>query len=354
MKQTGGHNRRIAFFVLLVVVTLLFILLLKAFFFPIFWAAVIAAIFRPVARWFEIRLRGRSTAAVVTLALVVVLIFIPGAVIGMLLVAESVQLYDAISSSSGAQFRTGLLQLQEWLEKLPLYDRLPIASETWSERFAEVSRGIAGFFLGQLRALTQNTLMFLVQFAVMLYTLFFFLRDGEKFLGMVVRLIPLGEGREQVLYERFAATARSTMKVTLIIGGIQGILGGIIFFAMGIKGALIWGVIMVFTSILPAIGCSLVWAPAGILLIFSGAVWKGIAVLVYGVAVISMADNLLRPILLGKDVQMHPLLIFLSTLGGISLFGFSGFVLGPIITALLITVWEMYEEYFRERASTDN
>jgi len=110
---------------------------------------------------------------------------------------------------------------------------------------------------------------------------------------------------------------------------------------------------MIFTSIVPAVGCSIVWAPAGLLLIFSGALWKGIAVLVYGVAVISMADNLLRPLLLGKDVQMHPLLIFLSTLGGISLFGVSGFVLGPIITALLITVWEMSEEIFRGDPSAE-
>jgi len=187
----------------------------------------------------------------------------------------------------------------------------------------------------------------------MLYTLFFFLRDGDKFLAMVMRLIPLGDLREKALYQRFAATARATIKVTLLIGGIQGILGSIIFFAVGIKGALVWGVIMIFTSIVPAVGCSIVWAPAGLLLIFSGALWKGIAVLVYGVAVISMADNLLRPLLLGKDVQMHPLLIFLSTLGGISLFGVSGFVLGPIITALLITVWEMSEEIFRGDPSAE-
>jgi len=346
MKERKAKNREIVFIGLLVGVTLLFLLLLKSFFFPIFWAAVIAAIFRPLCRRLETVLRGQSAAAAVTLALVIVVIFIPAAVVGTLLVAESVQLYDAISSG-GAQLRNGMQHVQNFLESLPFYERLPIPAGVWSERFADLYKEIAGFFLGQLRALTQNTLLFLVQFAVMLYTLFFFLRDGDKFLAMVMRLIPLGDLREKALYQRFAATARATIKVTLLIGGIQGILGSIIFFAVGIKGALVWGVIMIFTSIVPAVGCSIVWAPAGLLLIFSGALWKGIVVLVYGVAVISMADNLLRPLLLGKDVQMHPLLIFLSTLGGISLFGVSGFVLGPIITALLITVWEMSEEIFR-------
>jgi predicted PurR-regulated permease PerM len=347
MKQGKTKNREIVFFALLIGVTLLFLLLLKSFFFPIFWAAVIAAIFRPIFLRIEVRLRMRSAAAAVTLALVIVLIFIPAAVVGTLLVAESMQLYDAISSSGGAQLRNGMQSLQDFLESLPFYERLPIPSGAWSERFAEVYKGIAGFFLDQLRSLTQNTLLFLVQFAVMLYTLFFFLRDGDTFLAMLMRLVPLGDGREKALYQRFAATARATIKVTLLIGGIQGILGSIIFFATGIKGALLWGVIMIFTSIVPAVGCSIVWAPAGLLLILSGALWEGVAVLAYGVAIISMADNLLRPLLLGKDVQLHPLLIFLSTLGGISLFGISGFVLGPIITALLITVWEMYDEIFR-------
>jgi len=347
MKQGKTKNREIVFFALLIGVTLLFLLLLKSFFFPIFWAAVIAAIFRPIFLRIEVRLRRRSSAAAVTLALVIVLIFIPAAVVGTLLVAESMQLYDAISSSGGAQLRNGMQSLQDFLESLPFYERLPIPSGAWSERFAEVYKGIAGFFLDQLRSLTQNTLLFLVQFAVMLYTLFFFLRDGDTFLAMLMRLVPLGDGREKALYQRFAATARATIKVTLLIGGIQGILGSIIFFATGIKGALLWGVIMIFTSIVPAVGCSIVWAPAGILLILSGALWEGVAVLAYGVAIISMADNLLRPLLLGKDVQLHPLLIFLSTLGGISLFGISGFVLGPIITALLITVWEMYDEIVR-------
>jgi predicted PurR-regulated permease PerM len=186
----------------------------------------------------------------------------------------------------------------------------------------------------------------------MLYTLFFFIRDGDKFLGMAMRVLSLGQEREKVLYERFVATARATLKVTMIIGGLQGSLGGLMFWVTGIEGALVWGVVMILFSIVPVVGCSIIWIPAGVIMLLMGHFWKGILILAFGVFVISMVDNLLRPILLGRDVQMHPLLIFLSTLGGLSLFGFSGFVIGPIITSLLLAMWAMYDQ-FRDAVSID-
>jgi predicted PurR-regulated permease PerM len=181
----------------------------------------------------------------------------------------------------------------------------------------------------------------------MLYALFYFIRDGDKFLDMVMKLLSLGRERGKVLQERFVVTAKSTLKVTLIIGGIQGILGGLIFWFTGVQGALVWGVVMIILSILPVVGCSIIWIPAGIVMILTGYLWKGVLILAFGVFVISMVDNLLRPILVGRDVQMHPLLIFLSTLGGIALFGFSGFVIGPIITSLLLAIWTMYDQFYR-------
>ncbi len=216
---------------------------------------------------------------------------------------------------------------------------------------AEIARSITNYIFVNLTALTQNTLGFLVKFAIMLYTLFFFIRDGDKFLGMAMRIFPLGKGREKLLYDRFFVTARSTLKVTLIIGGIQGALGGIVFLITGIEGALIWGLLMVIMAVVPVVGCSIIWGPAGILMLLTGHIWEGILILATGVLVISTIDNLLRPILIGQDVEMHPLLIFLSTLGGIVVFGFSGFVIGPIIASMLLAIWEMYDEFFRKDAA---
>ncbi len=135
--------------------------------------------------------------------------------------------------------------------------------------------------------------------------------------------------------------------MTLIIGGIQGAIGGSSFSSPGSRGDDL-GILMILTAVIPVVGCSIVWAPAGLLMLLTGHLWEGILILAAGVLVISMVDNLLRPVLIGKDVEMHPLLIFFSTLGGIALFGFSGFVIGPIVTSLLIAIWQMYDEFYRK------
>ena len=165
---------------------------------------------------------------------------------------------------------------------------------------------------------------------------------------MLIWILPLGKGREKCLYDRFFATARSTLKVTLIIGGIQGATGGGSFLNHGHRGARwIWGLLMIIMAVVPVVGCSIIWVPAGIIMLLAGHIWEG-RILATGVLVISTIDNLLRPVLIGKDVEMHPLMIFLSTLGGIVVFGFFGFVIGPIITSMLLAILEMYDEFFRK------
>jgi predicted PurR-regulated permease PerM len=231
--------------------------------------------------------------------------------------------------------------------------RLHIDEQFWTEKFSEIARAISNYIFINLKDLTQNTFVFFVQFSVMLYTLFYFIRDGAKFLGKAVRVFSLGQEREKVLYERFVATARATLKVTLIIGGIQGTLGGLLFWLSGIEGPLMWGVVMIFTAIVPVVGCSIIWVPAGVIMMITGHFLKGMIILAFGVLVISMVDHFLRPILIGRDVQMHPLLVFLSTLGGLSLFGLSGFIIGPIIASLLLAIWAMYEEFYRGTLSSD-
>ena len=179
----------------------------------------------------------------------------------------------------------------------------------------------------------------------MAYTLFYFIRDGEKFLRKIMYLCPLGDNHEVMFYNKFTSTARATLKGSLVIGIVQGLIGGLLFYFVGIKGALIWGLVMMALSIL--IGCYLVWVPAGIIMLLLGNLWQGIAILAVGVLIISTIDNIIRPWLVGKDTQMHPLLVFLSTLGGILVFGLTGFIIGPVITSLLMAFWEMYEHYYK-------
>ncbi|MHB8910449.1 MAG: AI-2E family transporter [Syntrophales bacterium] len=344
-------NTNILFSVLLGGVTLLFLYLLKPFFFPIFWAAVIAGIFHPFYRWINRRMNSPTLSTMIVFLVIAVLILLPAGIVGKLVFNESLQLYGTLSPDK-KNINQSFEHVIDAIADTPLADLFHVNKKFLMAKTEEVVRSIANYIFVNLTALTQNTLALLVQFAIMLYTLFFFIRDGDKFLRMAMRIFPLGMGREKLLYDRFRVTARSTLKVTLIIGGIQGILGGIVFFITNIEGALIWGLLMIVMAIVPVVGCSIIWGPAGVLMLLTGHIWEGVLILVFGVAVISMIDNLLRPVLIGKDVEMHPLLIFLSTLGGIVLFGFSGFVIGPIITSLLLAIWEMYDEFYQKEESS--
>ena len=345
--MTGNNkDRNIPFFVVLGLVTILFLYLLKPFFFPIFWAAVIAGVFRPLYSRINGKLNRPNLSTAILFLLIALIILLPAGIVGTLAFNESLRLYAALAPDT-RHMDQNFQHLINTIAGNSIAHLFHINKALLIAKTTEVAQGITSYIFVHLTDLTQNTLGLLVKFAIMLYTLFFFVRDGDRFLRMAMKVIPLGMGREKFLYERFIVTAKSTLKVTLILGGIQGALGGIVFFATDIEGALIWGLLMILMAIVPVVGCSIIWAPAGILMLMTGHIWEGILILAVGFLVISTVDNLLRPILIGKDVEMHPLLIFLSTLGGIILFGFSGFVIGPVVTSLLIALWEMYEEFYR-------
>ncbi len=342
------RNTTVLFFILLIAAAVLFFAVVKPFFFAIFWAAVIASIFMPLHDWLENRLHRPGLSASLMLVVIVLIIFLPAVILGSLLITESMQIYEALNTE-GSPAQRSLNNLMAAVTDEKILKALPFDKGYVIDKISELSRSIAGYILSSLTALTQNLFVFFVNFAVTLYTLFFFFRDGKVFLRRILSLIRLGEGKEDVLYHRFVDTARSTVKATLIIGGLQGTMEGIVFFLTGVEGALIWGFVMVIAAIIPLLGCTIVWAPAGIAMLVQGYIWEGIVIIAFGALVVGSIDNLLRPILVSKDVNMHPLLIFLSSLGGISLFGVSGFVIGPIVVSLLIVLIEMYEEHTRKR-----
>ena len=187
---------------------------------------------------------------------------------------------------------------------------------------------------------TQNALSFTAQFFLMLYVLFFFLRDGRKMLNAAINVVPLGNKWERTLIERFASVARATLKGTLIVAVVQGSIGGLMFAILGIEGALFWGVMMTILSLLPVGGSAIVWAPAAAILAWQGLWGKAIALVIVGTLGIGLIDNILSPILVGRDTEMPDFLVQLATLGGIAWFGLSGFVLGPVIAALFLTFWQ--------------
>lgn len=348
--MSSEKSRHIAFYTLLGLATLLFLYLMKPFFFPIFWAAVIATIFMPAHQYLCRKVKSPALSATIILLMILLIIILPAGIIGSLLLNETMELYNAIDVKS-ASIEQQVQDISKKITANPYLSRMHIDTAFLTANLAEGAKNAANYIIYNLRDLTQNTIVFAVNFAIMLYTLFFFIRDGNKFVRMIMKLLPLEEAREVLILERFSSTAQATLKVTMIIGGIQGILGGLVFFLTGVKGALTWGTMMVFTSIVPAIGCSLVWAPAGIVMIIMGHFWEGMIILAFGIIVISHVDAVLRPLLLGHDVQMHTLLIFLSTLGGLALFGISGFVIGPVITSLMQAFWQMHDDLSKSKRS---
>jgi predicted PurR-regulated permease PerM len=322
-----------------------FFAILFGFWRPIFWAAVIGILFRPVQKGLTARLNGRaSLAAVLTLTLIVVTVLVPAMLLASAVAAEGAKLYERVQSreinlAETVQWLKDLFpQADEWAAGVGLnLEQLP---ERLSAAVVEGSEFIASLALSA----GQNVASFVLMFFLMLYLLFFILRDGSLIMRHVHRAMPLPDDLERQLFSKFAEVSRATIKGTLVVGLVQGFLGGLIFAILGIQGAVFWGVVMALLSLLPAVGAGLVWAPAAVILAVKGD-WTGAVVLTaYGVLVIGLADNLLRPILVGRDTKMPDYLILFSTLGGLGLVGITGFVLGPVLAALFIATWQIYEQ----------
>jgi predicted PurR-regulated permease PerM len=337
------------FLFLLVLVTLAFGLLVAGFVTPVFWAAVLAIIFRPVERWLDAKFGGRrpNSAAGLTLILVVLVVLVPLGFVAVAISREAVGLYQRFTAGELAVSDA----MDRWVPALVRFGAsVGITPATVRSNVADAATAIGQFVASGALAFGQNAVRAFGQFGLMLYVLFFFLRDGDQLLRQIARALPLGDAREKVLFERFTAATRATLKGTLVVGAVQGTLGGIFFALLGIEGPVLWGAIMWACSLIPVIGPTAVWLPTSIVLLLTGSIGKGVALLLLGTFVIALTDNLLRPILVGRDTRMPDYVVLLSTLGGLTLFGLSGFVAGPAIAALFITSWDMFG---REYAPAD-
>ncbi len=344
--------RNYVFLGTLAFVTVLFFSLLKVFAYPIFWAAVIAAMAYPLYQKLNSFFHHPNIASLITLTIVTIIILVPLTTVGTLLVKESINLYGSINTSDSPINQT-IQETITFLRNNSFTKTLRINQPFLSDKISEFAKtGLASIF-ASLTNLTQNSVTFIAMFILMLYTLFFFLRDGEKILQKLMRIFPLGDKYETLLYKKFTSTANAAIKGTIVIGSVQGTLGAIVFSIAGIQGAILWGIVMAFFSIIPGAGSSIIWLPAAIIMFLTGNIWQGVMILIVGALVISTIDNFLRPILVGKDIQMHPIIILFSTLGGIALFGISGFVIGPVIASLFLAFWEIYEAYYRRELTSN-
>ncbi len=345
----GALRFRQAFLLLLVAgISLLFLMVVRRFLLAVLLAAVFAGLAYPLYRWMLRRARGRRALAAVATILVLLLgVALPLAGFLTIVASEAVQ----VSQGAGDWFQqqAGRLDdLRSLVERVPFAGRLLPESGDLAEQFREVAGRTGTALMGQVAAATRGTLSFFLQLFILLYAMFFFLLDGPDILRKILYYIPLDPAEEEALLERFVSVTRATLKGSLFIGAIQGGLAGLAFWVAGVPGPAFWGTVMVVLSVIPAIGAAFVWIPAVAYLFLVGKVAAGVGLLVWCTLVVSTVDNFLRPRLVGRDARMSDLLILLSTLGGIFVFGAVGFIVGPIIAALFVSIWHIYGETFSD------
>lgn len=329
---------------LLIAVSAAFAAILLPFSGAVMWAVFITIIFMPVHQRMLRWLRKPNHAAMATLLAIVLIFILPLALVAASLAQEIAQLTERIRSGEvnpAAAFQQVVHTLpaivQQQLQRFGLLDMAQLQA-----RIAALLAASGQYLTGQLFSAGQHTLKFIASFGVMLYLLFFLLRDGRTLSQRMGRAIPLAPEHKRSLFAKFVTVVRATVKGNLVVALVQGVLGGLALWAVGMPAVLLLTVLMTVLSLLPAVGASLVWGPVALYLLSTGDIWQAVALIAWGVLVIGLVDNLLRPLLVGKDTQMPDYLVLISTLGGISVFGLNGFVIGPVIAALFISVWDIF------------
>ncbi len=335
------------FLLLIVTISLAFAWILWPFYGAILWGTVLAILFAPLCRRLSKAMRHRRTlAALATIVIILLLVILPLVMLAASLLQEGSTLYARMQSGElnpGQYFRDIFNALPAWVTRL--LDRFGLTNlALMQERLSANLTKTSQFLVGQALDVGQNTFDFIVGFFLMLYLLFFLLRDGEALARRIKNAIPLHADHLRDLFAKFAIVIRATVKGNIVVAIVQGALGGLIFWLLDINAPVLWGALMAIFSLLPAVGAALVWAPVAIYLLVTGAVWQGVVLIAYGVLVIGLVDNVLRPILVGKDTKMPDYVVLISTLGGIAIFGLNGFVIGPVIAAMFMTGWEIFSK----------
>ena len=334
------QNIERAFFVTLVLaVTVAFFWLIRSFMQPIFWAVALGIVVYPLHARLVSRLGNRqSLAAIISVIAVIIVVILPLIGLGTAVAQEGAALYERLQRD-GLGVEGLYTRVQDRVPQITaLMERVGVDPTRLGEQMQAAAVTASRYIAERALSIGQGTLRGTL--------FFFFLRDGPRMLDALVRALPLGDDRERYLLTRFAEVSRATIKGTLVIGIVQGIIGGATFAMLGIGAAVLWGTVMALLSILPAVGSALVWLPAAIFLIASGQIVGGVVLIVVGAIVIGSVDNLLRPILVGRDTRMPDYLILLATLGGLAGFGLAGIIIGPTIAAFFLSVWQMAEQEF--------
>ncbi|TVP59478.1 MAG: AI-2E family transporter [Gemmatimonadales bacterium] len=325
-------------------ISVLFFFVIRRFLLTVMLAAIFAGLAYPLYAWLRAH-SGPRRAGAMTLVILFVVVGLPLTGFLTLVTTEAVQISQGAEAWIQEDGRSA--QMGALIGRIPFADRILPQGGDLVEQVREVAGRTGPALMGVLAAATRGTLGLLLQLFVFGYALFYFLLGGPGILRTVLSYIPLDPRQKEALLERFVSVTRATVRGSLLIGLIQGGVAGLAFWVAGVPGPAFWGTVMVVLSILPAIGAGIIWIPAVVYLFLMGEAAAGIGLLFWCAIVVSTIDNFLRPRLIGRDARMSDLLILISTLGGIFLFGAVGFIVGPIVAALFVTIWQIYGEAFQ-------
>jgi len=330
--------------VLIAIVTLAFLWVVGPFLGAILWAVIAAVLFDPLnVRLLGAMPRRRNSAALVTLIVIICVAVVPAILLRAALLRQATAFF--------ARIRSGEIDLGRLF--VEMQGHLPGWAKGWLADVGlsdvgglrtKLSQGLASSFQSvaiQILSIGQGTLGFFLTLGVTLYLTFFLLRDGHQVAARIERALPLMPEQREILIAKFILVIRATIRGSIVVAILQGTIGGLIFWAIGLPGALLWGVAMGVFSLFPAIGTGLVWFPVALYLLATGAILQGISLLLCGFFIISTVDNFVRPFLVGRDARMPDYVVLITTLGGFELIGFNGFVVGPLIAALFLAIWEI-------------
>ncbi len=340
--------RRIFLLVFVLAITVVFLGMIRSFLMTILLAAIFAGLAYPLFSRLSRAFGGRRPlAALATLLVGLVALAAPIVLVAYMVTAEAIRLSENVRPWI-QQLAAQPTSLAPIIERLPFAEHLAPYREQILLKAGEWASNVGGFIVASLSTTTVGTVQAVFNLFILAYTAFFLLIDGPALLHTLRRFLPLQEGERDLLLGKFISVTRATLKGTLVIGIIQGTLSGLAFWTLGIAHAVFWGAIMVVLSVIPLLGGALVWVPVAIVLALTGHWIKALVLVAFCALVVGSVDNLLRPRLVGRDTQMHDLMILFSTLGGILVFGALGFIIGPIIAALFQSAWELFGQAYKD------
>ena len=344
--QTATPPRQQRGLVLLLIATsLAFGWILLPFYGAILWGAIIALMFAPLYHYLLPRLgQRRNPAALLTLLVVLIIVILPLSLVAAALTREATLVVQRLGSGeiNPGRYFHGVFDalpasITSLLHRVGLDD-----FDTLQQRISDALAQGSRFLATQAVSIGQNTFDFIARLCIALYLAFFLIRDGDAVARAVRHAIPLAPAHKQQLIDKFNTVIRATVKCSLLVVAVHGALGGLAFWVLGVGGALLWAALMALLSLLPVIGSALVWLPVALYFVATGALWKGLGLIAYGLLVIGLVDNLLRPMMVGRETHIPDYVMMIATLGGLAVFGVHGFVLGPTIAAMFIAVWHLY------------